>query len=153
MSLTSCKECGGQVSTTADACPHCGHPFRPAGLRGLAPWTGALIFTLGLLTATGITHLAPRDCPPAQADRVIPDAKADIETEPSPQLLRVITNAANIRSGPSLEERIVAVARRDDALVKRQEQGEWLEVIVAETGREGWIHASTVGAKGPPNGN
>jgi hypothetical protein len=26
MSLTACVECGRQVSSTADACPHCGAP-------------------------------------------------------------------------------------------------------------------------------
>lgn len=33
MALAKCSECGGQVATTAKACPHCGHrsaPFRPA---------------------------------------------------------------------------------------------------------------------------
>lgn len=27
MALTKCLECGGQVSTHADACPHCGFPM------------------------------------------------------------------------------------------------------------------------------
>jgi hypothetical protein len=26
MSLISCPECGGKLSTAAEACPHCGHP-------------------------------------------------------------------------------------------------------------------------------
>lgn len=28
MALTKCLECGGQVSTHADACPHCGFPIK-----------------------------------------------------------------------------------------------------------------------------
>jgi uncharacterized protein YgiM (DUF1202 family) len=145
MSLTSCEECGGQVSSTADACPHCGRPFRPVGLRGFAPWSGALIFTLGLLTATGIAHLRPQDCPPTPGNRVIPDAKADTEPKPSSQLFYVTTRAANIRSGPSLDDRIVAVVNRGDPLKTLNVQEDWLKVTVVETGRVGWIHASTVG--------
>jgi len=30
MPLTSCPECGRQISTAAVACPQCGHPMRPA---------------------------------------------------------------------------------------------------------------------------
>jgi hypothetical protein len=30
MPLDACPECGGQVSVTANACPHCGHPLRQA---------------------------------------------------------------------------------------------------------------------------
>jgi uncharacterized protein YgiM (DUF1202 family) len=145
MSLSSCEECGGRVSTAANACPHCGRPFRPVGLRGLALWTGALIFTLGLLTATGIAHLRPQDCPPTSEDRGIPDAKAGTQTRPSSQLFYVITGAANIRSGPSLDDRIVAVVSRGDQLQTMSAQEDWLEVTVMETGRVGWIHTSTVG--------
>jgi len=32
-SLTSCRLCGGQVSTEAQACPHCGQPD-PSGQWG-----------------------------------------------------------------------------------------------------------------------
>ncbi len=31
MALTSCPECGRQISTAAEACPGCGYPMRPAG--------------------------------------------------------------------------------------------------------------------------
>lgn len=30
MTLAKCPDCGGQVSTSADACPHCGCPFQTA---------------------------------------------------------------------------------------------------------------------------
>jgi len=30
MALTQCGECGGQVSTMAEKCPHCGAPINPA---------------------------------------------------------------------------------------------------------------------------
>jgi hypothetical protein len=31
MSLIPCPECGREISTNAEACPHCGNPMRPAG--------------------------------------------------------------------------------------------------------------------------
>ena len=39
MPLTTCPDCGGEVSSAARACPHCG---RPSGLRG-SPLTEAVI--------------------------------------------------------------------------------------------------------------
>lgn len=38
MALTTCKECGKEVSTAADACPHCGAP-RKRLKPGPSPWT------------------------------------------------------------------------------------------------------------------
>jgi len=29
MAITQCSECGGQVSTSATVCPHCGCPLEP----------------------------------------------------------------------------------------------------------------------------
>jgi uncharacterized protein YgiM (DUF1202 family) len=153
MSLTSCSECGGQVSSSADACPHCGRPFRLAGLRGLAPWSGALIFALGLLTATGISQLTSRDHAQTPTAQPIRDAAATSEPLPAPQRFVVITGAANIRSGPSLDDRIVAIANEGDALEKRDSQDEWLKVTVVDTGRVGWIHSSTVTTGKQHDGN
>ena len=30
MSLVPCPECGREISTAAEACPHCGYPIRPS---------------------------------------------------------------------------------------------------------------------------
>src|SRR5262245_15440607 len=38
MPLICCTACGREISTAATACPHCGHPNRPASV-GLAPTT------------------------------------------------------------------------------------------------------------------
>ena len=32
MSLLSCPECGGLLSTEARTCPHCGYPLRKGGI-------------------------------------------------------------------------------------------------------------------------
>jgi hypothetical protein len=37
MPLTKCAACGGQISTEAEACPHCGHPNHPAAPASTGP--------------------------------------------------------------------------------------------------------------------
>ena len=46
MALMKCKECGGQVSTEALKCPHCGHRFRKSSDR---PAMWLILGFLGLL--------------------------------------------------------------------------------------------------------
>lgn len=38
MAMTKCRECGRELSTTADACPHCGAPQKRLS-KGPSPWT------------------------------------------------------------------------------------------------------------------
>ena len=40
MSLIKCPECGGQLSSRAPTCPHCGYPQRPPDTF---PWRLALL--------------------------------------------------------------------------------------------------------------
>lgn len=73
MALTRCPECRGKASTSATACPHCGHPLRPetastAGAeetrafargseRATRPWyysTGFIAIALVVLAPLGI---------------------------------------------------------------------------------------------------
>lgn len=60
MSLIICPDCKHEVSTTATACPNCGHPFRspvrnvvvanrPTGESGLPNWAFVLFGILGVL--------------------------------------------------------------------------------------------------------
>lgn len=37
MSLIPCPECGREISTNAEACPHCGNPMRPASHTPTGP--------------------------------------------------------------------------------------------------------------------
>lgn len=53
MALTTCKDCGGQVSTNAAACPHCGAPVKshqvqqaPINTSGKHAGIGTLIIAL-----------------------------------------------------------------------------------------------------------
>lgn len=44
MAMISCAECGGDVSTEAKACPHCGAKSRAFKQRSASPWLTALGF-------------------------------------------------------------------------------------------------------------
>lgn len=50
MSLVKCKECGGQLSTTAISCPHCG--AKTPKRRGLVSWLILGIIGIGVINIT-----------------------------------------------------------------------------------------------------
>src|SRR6266481_401419 len=71
IALVKCKSCGGEVSSKAYSCPHCGHPMRKppaARLQDFGPssdylprndWLSSLIGAL--LCRLGCGRGAPRD--------------------------------------------------------------------------------------------
>ena len=52
MAMTTCKECGKQVSTEAKACPHCGAaaPARKKAKGGIGKWL-LVVFAIGVVVA------------------------------------------------------------------------------------------------------
>lgn len=52
MAMTTCKECGKQVSTEAKACPHCGAaaPARKKAKGGIGKWL-LIVFAVGVVVA------------------------------------------------------------------------------------------------------
>ncbi|MBH2009150.1 MAG: zinc ribbon domain-containing protein [Xanthomonadaceae bacterium] len=52
MAMTTCKECGKQVSTGAKTCPHCGTsaPAKKKGKGGIGKWL-LIVFAIGLVAA------------------------------------------------------------------------------------------------------
>ncbi len=75
MALTKCRECGGQVSTEATACPHCGAPVRPLSPAQGAPRsakrprrTWPIIVATVVLLALWISHESSRRSPPANSE-------------------------------------------------------------------------------------
>ena len=54
MAMTTCKECGKQVSTEAKACPHCGAaaPARKKAKGGIGKWL-LVVFAIGVVVACG----------------------------------------------------------------------------------------------------
>lgn len=57
MALTSCKECGHQISDRAAACPHCG--AKPPKRASIVAWVVALIFGAAIFKVTLNTHTTP----------------------------------------------------------------------------------------------
>lgn len=75
MALVNCPECQRQVSTSATACPGCGHPLRPSlavgpGLLGklaavlgvwlVAPWAARLLAFLAACVVALVVVLCSR---------------------------------------------------------------------------------------------
>lgn len=56
---------------------------------------------------------------------------------------------ANLRSGPSLEDRVVTVLVQGAALVEISEKENWLQVGVLESGEIAWIYKSLLQARTP----
>ena len=48
MATTNCGDCGGQVSASAEACPHCGRPMGKTGKPLLTKPAGVFVQLLGL---------------------------------------------------------------------------------------------------------
>lgn len=85
MALTTCRECGKQVSTDAKACPHCGtsEPAKKKAKGGIGKWL-LIVFAIGLVAmvlpkkdkATAAAK-PPVQAAPAQVTK--PANKPDIE--------------------------------------------------------------------------
>jgi hypothetical protein len=142
MSLTPCEECGGQISTRAYACPHCGLPLKLHHSPAIIPWAAALTFCVSVLVSIAVSSHAPENHSASPQDSI---AQTQVpRPERSSPTLRVTALAANIRRGPSTKERILAVADHKEHLQALDSQGEWLKIKVVSTGRVGWIHSSVV---------
>ena len=53
MALTTCRECGGQISSEAAACPHCGNQLKQPASSGFTK------LGLGCLVILGLAIAAP----------------------------------------------------------------------------------------------
>lgn len=75
MAMTTCKECGKQVSTEAKACPHCGAPA-PAKKKakgGIGKWL-LIVFAIGVVAA--ILPKQDKATPVASAPPKVPTVRA-----------------------------------------------------------------------------
>ena len=86
MAMTTCKECGKQVSTEAKACPHCGAaaPAKKKAKGGIGKWL-LIVFAIGLVAmilpkqdkTTSVASAPPKaqaKSPPLKkAEKVLPD--------------------------------------------------------------------------------
>ena len=79
MALTSCDECEREVSTEAEACPHCGYPIRgtasdPVGPKCYACSAGATTKCQKCAALSCVEHVQPHNvgsyCPTCHAAKV-----------------------------------------------------------------------------------
>jgi len=80
MALKNCKECGKEVSTKADICPHCGAKNKPMEI-GL----GSLVL-IGMLI--WFVFALMEDTPPTQTAKQAPPALVNLKKDPETQKRR-----------------------------------------------------------------
>lgn len=69
----------------------------------------------------------------------------------SGDVLTVVGDRVNVRSGPGTEHEVRRQVPRDQQLVEIERQGDWVRAEIAGTGgADGWIHASLVAPSGEP---
>lgn len=75
MAMTTCKECGKQVSTEAKACPHCGAaaPAKKKAKGGIGKWL-LIVFAIGVIAA--ILPKQDKAPPVASAPQKAPTVRA-----------------------------------------------------------------------------
>lgn len=75
MAMTTCKECGKQVSTEARACPHCGAaaPAKKKAKGGIGKWL-LIVFAIGVVAA--ILPKQDKAPPVASAPQKAPTVRA-----------------------------------------------------------------------------
>ena len=110
---------------------------------------GALAFVCCLFLLGCATAPAPAPQPPEPAPVVPKTAPA----APAPaDLVRVTGSRLNVREAPTTSARTVTRVARGVRLVKRGEQGGWLEVELSD-GTRGWVHGKYVSPEPPCPGD
>jgi uncharacterized protein len=85
----------------------------------------------------------------ARDDSSIRKKKVDIIRNYGPalgQLYEVRVDRANLRSGPSLEDKVVTVLEQGAVMVELSQKEKWMQVGVLKTGEVAWIYKSLLQA-------
>lgn len=64
-------------------------------------------------------------------------------------VLTVIGDRVNVRSGPGTDRDVTMQVSRNQRLVEIEREGDWVHAEISGTGTDGWIHGSLAA---PPNG-
>lgn len=87
MAMTTCKECGKQVSTEAKACPHCGAaaPAKRKAKSGIGKWL-LIVFAIGLVAMIlpKKDKVAASSAPPKAQAAQSAEKKAKVEVAAAP---------------------------------------------------------------------
>jgi len=131
MALVKCKECGREVSDTAEACPNCGaKPKRPAGVLKYAGIAAVLLiawYVIGSLSGQQPARGQVDSSPPKES---AVDFDRPVHTGPG-TLVCSLSSAADVREGRGLQaamkSRLEVFGRREDA--EKAGCEEWREGI------------------------
>ncbi len=100
---------------------------------------------VGLLLFAAAAFTAPRDLSTLEAGLA---AFAPSVAEPEPATVVVRSGAVNLRAEAATTARVIGRVVRDTALPEIGRQGEWVQVVVPDSGgKHGWVHSSLVTSK------
>jgi uncharacterized protein YgiM (DUF1202 family) len=105
---------------------------------------GICALAAACLMVNGCASTPPLTPPPPEPEPVLPEAAPP--APPPPAYVRVTGSRLNVREAPTTSARTVTKVARGARLAKRGEQGEWLEVELAD-GSRGWVHGKYVSAE------
>ncbi len=87
MATVKCRECGGVVSTSAKACPHCGAPsnkFKPRmGIGKFLLWGFGFLILIRIISPANENTPSPAATPPAKASQTSETSPASGAARPS----------------------------------------------------------------------
>jgi Bacterial SH3 domain len=157
MALIKCPDCGGNVSTEAGACPHCG---RPIGKSGSAPAAGAtvsakpkstarlgcalLIMISGLMVCVAILNQNTEKTGTGRSSVPTRQGGDPGATTGAADHFVYAKKEANIRSGPAIDRTIVRKVSEGDQLAYLDKTGEWYKLTSSTEDEEHWVHESVV---------
>jgi hypothetical protein len=95
------------------------------------------------LVAAACATAPPAAAPPPSPEAAPAAREAVPPSPPPPVYLRVTGSRLNVRESPSTQARTIARVARGTRLARLSEQGEWVEVALAD-GARGWVHGGYV---------
>lgn len=124
MALKNCRECGKEVSTKADKCPHCGAPVK----KEVSLFTAVILIFIAIWLFVGIMEepkvtKAKKTYSTKNNPRNIPKAK-------EPRLKRYVHANVNVRKGSGTGHEIVYKLKRGDVVDIGKVSKGWAEIYV-----------------------
>lgn len=137
MALKACRECGEQISSTANPCPRCGKPD-PHGTSAIVRYGGGFLGAVTVVVVFGVAffHGKPAETPaqPALAAEP-PTAQQPPQREPEPEN-PIAAQAAAIGAARSYRDALqLSQGLFADAVNDANQGGVMLAIWVAEHGR------------------
>lgn len=126
MAMAKCKECGEQVSSKADACPHCGAPVK-RGSGNNQYGCGTLIAVVLVFGFLGSFMGDDDSTSPTSQPGSSPSGGASTDTRKG--IERFAHQTINIRSGPSTDDEVAGQVGRGDSIRIASGDGDWREIV------------------------